>query len=634
MADLSSVVAPPLPSAAVHQERWLELALSSHPAVAEAGAAGLARLALLLGDFSIADPLLDIPTANARSFAFLVASVLAPQNALDRLSARLLADAPREFEGELAVLDRLGDETTRRSFPAPAVQPIAADAAARAVSVELLDRSGGEMNGLLLLHLAAGNELAPVEAIDAIRRRDGRAVADRVRPLLAVDLEAIPWRDRARAAAAAATAASCLQAIASGEARKERFDRLAIAAFTAGVRARAMQARDPPSALALAFLEGRLVEDVCRPPAEDPTPLLSALAQANRLGADDAVILASLGWRIETAAPLVVEVATRRSFFWTFARGLAAARLDAALVAALHASEPTEGTLGVLSQLASTAAEELAVAVIPSPDLSLASYQPFLLRAFPTGRAILAARRVAATSRDVLQDRLSFLAPLSGGVEVPAPEQPVAHCLACGEVSPIEGWRTILAGTTGLPDPPRPCPACGAVGDLVVFSLEPVAQVYSQPLLGMFESPRQALQRELECPAEPSLLLVDLADLAGDADAAENLLQQVERARYLDTPLLALRILRRRDRVLDVRRLALEARALPPGILTAEEGTAIENALADACAALDEPVPELPAETLAETLPAAPTRAAANAPGRNDPCPCGSGRKFKKCHGA
>jgi len=21
-------------------------------------------------------------------------------------------------------------------------------------------------------------------------------------------------------------------------------------------------------------------------------------------------------------------------------------------------------------------------------------------------------------------------------------------------------------------------------------------------------------------------------------------------------------------------------------------------------------------------------------PGRNDPCPCGSGKKFKKCHGA
>jgi uncharacterized protein len=28
------------------------------------------------------------------------------------------------------------------------------------------------------------------------------------------------------------------------------------------------------------------------------------------------------------------------------------------------------------------------------------------------------------------------------------------------------------------------------------------------------------------------------------------------------------------------------------------------------------------------------TRQVAAAPGRNDPCPCGSGRKFKKCHGA
>ncbi len=30
---------------------------------------------------------------------------------------------------------------------------------------------------------------------------------------------------------------------------------------------------------------------------------------------------------------------------------------------------------------------------------------------------------------------------------------------------------------------------------------------------------------------------------------------------------------------------------------------------------------------------AAPARAAA-APGRNEPCPCGSGKKYKKCHGA
>jgi uncharacterized protein len=28
------------------------------------------------------------------------------------------------------------------------------------------------------------------------------------------------------------------------------------------------------------------------------------------------------------------------------------------------------------------------------------------------------------------------------------------------------------------------------------------------------------------------------------------------------------------------------------------------------------------------------TRRVGSQPGRNDPCPCGSGRKYKKCHGA
>jgi len=39
----------------------------------------------------------------------------------------------------------------------------------------------------------------------------------------------------------------------------------------------------------------------------------------------------------------------------------------------------------------------------------------------------------------------------------------------------------------------------------------------------------------------------------------------------------------------------------------------------------------MPAE-LADTQP--PLRAADASPGRNDPCSCGSGRKFKKCHGS
>jgi uncharacterized protein len=37
-------------------------------------------------------------------------------------------------------------------------------------------------------------------------------------------------------------------------------------------------------------------------------------------------------------------------------------------------------------------------------------------------------------------------------------------------------------------------------------------------------------------------------------------------------------------------------------------------------------------KTVAET-PRIPARAS-TLPGRNDPCPCGSGKKYKKCHGA
>jgi preprotein translocase subunit SecA len=32
--------------------------------------------------------------------------------------------------------------------------------------------------------------------------------------------------------------------------------------------------------------------------------------------------------------------------------------------------------------------------------------------------------------------------------------------------------------------------------------------------------------------------------------------------------------------------------------------------------------------------PAAPANVDWSSVGRNDPCPCGSGKKFKKCHGA
>jgi len=35
-----------------------------------------------------------------------------------------------------------------------------------------------------------------------------------------------------------------------------------------------------------------------------------------------------------------------------------------------------------------------------------------------------------------------------------------------------------------------------------------------------------------------------------------------------------------------------------------------------------------------QNTPKPATRVAEKLPGRNDPCYCGSGKKFKKCHGA
>jgi uncharacterized protein len=48
----------------------------------------------------------------------------------------------------------------------------------------------------------------------------------------------------------------------------------------------------------------------------------------------------------------------------------------------------------------------------------------------------------------------------------------------------------------------------------------------------------------------------------------------------------------------------------------------------------DEVMPLLAAEKAAMSRPGAPGGAKRTAPGRNEPCPCGSGRKFKRCHGA
>ena len=56
--------------------------------------------------------------------------------------------------------------------------------------------------------------------------------------------------------------------------------------------------------------------------------------------------------------------------------------------------------------------------------------------------------------------------------------------------------------------------------------------------------------------------------------------------------------------------------------------------LADAIDDLIDNVGELFDRTQDQRYRVVPVRREAPKPGRNEPCPCGSGRKFKQCHGA
>jgi preprotein translocase subunit SecA len=73
---------------------------------------------------------------------------------------------------------------------------------------------------------------------------------------------------------------------------------------------------------------------------------------------------------------------------------------------------------------------------------------------------------------------------------------------------------------------------------------------------------------------------------------------------------------------------------LPSGDMTPQAAPRIDTAAAER---LLGPAPRGPAANLRTNLgdePSKPAQAAADKVGRNDMCPCGSGKKYKKCHGA
>ena len=77
-----------------------------------------------------------------------------------------------------------------------------------------------------------------------------------------------------------------------------------------------------------------------------------------------------------------------------------------------------------------------------------------------------------------------------------------------------------------------------------------------------------------------------------------------------------------------------QARRAPPSS-SAPSRSGADDLFAAPGAAGRAPPPRAPAPALSSSLgPVGRATAAVPEVGRNDPCPCGSGRKYKKCHGA
>lgn len=190
-----------------------------------------------------------------------------------------------------------------------------------------------------------------------------------------------------------------------------------------------------------------------------------------------------------------------------------------------------------------------------------------------------------------------------------------ALCVACGAVYP----SPLASGSSGGDNAfavPVPCPGCGTGGRV----------------------PPESLRRtEAMCEV--------LAEAAPPADRARTMLDELEAAcREADG---------REDAVLDALRRVPELGRLPgslPGegpeemaaavrlarvavdLLGAGEAEASPAALAERVLeeAYERFAPERPEEE--PDGPAERARARLEEAGRNDPCPCGSGRKYKRCH--
>jgi hypothetical protein len=594
-------------TAAVTPETWHRLAHAESPAIREAAYDGLARFALFSADFAHADALLDLDDPAAHVAAVRAAMLLGARHALPRLEARLDADAElgQEHVASRHHLDRLAG---RARGPGPWAHSTERDLDERlaAVPESFVDRSnGGELRAPMLLAMCAGEALLPEAAVDAMRRRDGPAIAKTLRN------KALPHQVEE------------VLARLEGPVRKQAFDRLAAVAVLEATAARAFAAGSPRAALALAWIHGVPVEELCAAPDAATREVVAALARAESATALETAYAAIVGWGLAELAPQAAAAASRLTFLATYARPGVAARIDGALCDALEHEAPSPGALGLLCHLASARAERMLVHAIGAQGVAAAAWLPFLLRAFPTGGVIAAARRVPGVDRGELQERFEFLAELAPTDVVPA-ESPAIHCEACGHLASAEGVRGVECLGRVLPDPAVACESCGVYGHQQLHGAEP-ADRFVNPLL-VDVTPRAALERLT--PDDDPLWSAEVADLAGELARGDR-----TRAGILDphSPLVNVRALLRRGDDAGIVRYVSELASSEAAVLVDRDD---REALQEAARAAGRRLGREVEVAFASRSPAPRGEHVRAGPkvGRNDPCPCGSGKKYKKCH--
>lgn len=657
LAALNSGPAKEL-EAAVGADRWLEL--SGHPVeeVRNLACWGLARLATFENDWTLADPLLDVEGAEPLAAAVRTASVLGADEAVPRLRARLDLASPEEAVGILRALETLGDDV-RANLSAEKVEEVEtaafdtllfrlvrenrpAELVASAAVAEtgdrwksLLDRTGGTSRDLALLASIAGEESLAPSDVEAWRRRDADALCAAIERLVDFDVTRVPARDVREVKLRRAVALACRETIAETQPKRGELDAMAAAGLIHAVIARARFRPDAFAALTLAFLGDARVWETAREPDAEALETLHVLASTSSPRARDAVVAGALGWRLAEFAPVVVDAAREGSLLWGFVHAQLATRLEAPLLSALDEADESETTFSLVSQLASTAAEQRIVALASTEELATRLYLPLAVKSFPTPRVLEAVRRAPPLGDIELRRRFQLLAELDPSLATFDVRAPGLFCHDCGAIWNVAAESLAQVGRVLVPDPAVACPGCEVSGSATGGDPTETQRPWRvQPTFEPHESPRLALDRFAQDPSEHAVDLVETLLLCGEKEQAVSTLQllsfedRVAQAPRVGRLLLALDQPRTAKEVLVT---ALE-HADAWAVWSDDDVSGLGNALAAACASLGEEVPVIvpPAPDAASldnvSIPSAKV-------GRNAPCPCGSGKKYKRCHG-